>query len=541
MNASSAALTSGTARHLGRIRGVIAAAQDLVDVLRQSAATVAEATRADAVSIRIGPSGGAAVVHVRRGRGVDPATMLTRLDVPLTIRGRRVGMVTAHRASRRAFPPQTSALMGAFGGPIAMAIDNSRLYDALQDRLADLSRLAGASEAVAALGDVEGVGARITRHAAHVVGAERAALLTQDLVTRAYAARVPAFGIPKVEIKAIEASCDEQDPSLSAVLSGERAFIANDVRSDRRAVAVAARDLGERSVLVVGLPAASGSRALLRVSNKVDGLFTQQDARLLGVFAAQAATALQNASLYGRVVDEREQLRELEALKSQFLSLVSHELRTPLSSIKASAEVLLATAAPSIQPARLRLLQNIDRSSDRLNSLITDLLDLVRLDGGKLELNRERVDLREVADDAASTVRPLADAWGQRIRLCQSPDRLPVMGDRRRLEQIVLNLLTNAVKYGASAGNIWVTVGHAADGQVWLTVRDEGQGIAESDQQRIFERFYRLPGELTDRAPGTGLGLPIAAALAELHGGTIRVESAPGLGSTFSLLLPRVG
>jgi signal transduction histidine kinase len=316
-----------------------------------------------------------------------------------------------------------------------------------------------------------------------------------------------------------------------------RPFIANDVSGERE-LGVAARTPGERSVLMVPLRAAAHGLGVLRVSNKLQGLFTRQDARLLGVFAAQAAVALENAMLYQEAVREREQLKELERLKSQFLSLVSHELRTPLASIKASAEVLLSTASPGLPEAHLRLLRNVDRSSDRLSALITDLLDLVRLEGGRLELHRERLDLRQIADEAAATVRPLADGRGQSIRVELAPDACYVDGDRRRLEQVALNLLTNAVKYGPSDATIQLAVAPVPIGRVRLSVRDEGSGIPPDEQRRIFERFYRRETEQTRRTTGTGLGLPIARALAELHGGSLELGSEPGGGTTFLVTLP---
>jgi two-component system phosphate regulon sensor histidine kinase PhoR len=137
-------------------------------------------------------------------------------------------------------------------------------------------------------------------------------------------------------------------------------------------------------------------------------------------------------------------------------------------------------------------------------------------------------------------VRPLADERSQAIRLDLVADPCPVDGDRRRLEQVVLNLLTNAVKYGPPGGNIWLRVQHEPGALARLTVRDEGPGIPPDEQRMVFERFYRLDTEETRRTTGTGLGLPIASALAELHGGSIGVESAVGRGSTFSLTLPEV-
>jgi signal transduction histidine kinase len=516
---------------------VIASASDLEEGLRRSAELVAEAARADVASIRIGNVGRPAIVHRRRPIGDQPVDALpTRLDMPLVLRGRRLGMLTVARRRRRPFSVAAAVLVESFAGPIALAVDNARLFSALQDRLAELTRLGEASEAVAALGDVEAVAAQIAVRAADLVRAERAAVLTLDPLGETLVALPPAYGVPPMHLWRLRFRLKDGGPNVRVFETG-RPYISNDSTGDRTDPCRSARALEERSVLAVPLRSV-GTIGVLRVSNKRQGLFTRGDARLLAVFAAQAAVALSNAKLYQQAVHEREQLIELERLKSQFLSLVSHELRTPLSSIKASAEVLISTAPDDAPEAQVRLLRNIDRSSDRLGALITDLLDLTRLEGGRLELKREHLDLRDVAEEALATIGPLAD--GRRQKLSVDVDELPcpVDGDRRRLEQVALNLLTNAVKYSRIGGRIWLSVRRAPGQTIRLEVRDDGPGIRDSDQRMVFERFYRPDTEETRSAPGTGLGLPIARALAELHGGSIELRSEAGRGTSFVVSLP---
>jgi len=516
---------------------VIASAQDLQEVLQRSAELVADALRADVVTIRLGGTGGHTIVHIRRPIGEHSTEMLpTRLAVPLVLRGRRLGLLTAARLRERPFPESASALLGAFAGPIALAVDNARLFGALQDRLAELTRLGEASEAIAALGGVDDVAAQVARGAATLVEAERAAVLVPDLSDEALVAMPTAFGFPASHLWRLRFRLTDGGPNVQVYETG-RPYISNDATGDRRDPCRSARALEERSVLAVSLRAKSRV-GILRVSNKAHGLFTRQDARLLAVFAAQAAVALENARLYQQAVREREQLKELEQMKSQFLSLVSHELRTPLASIKASAEVLLSTVAEDAPETHVRLLRNVDRSSDRLGALITDLLDLTRIEGGRLELHRERVDLREIADEALATVRPLADGRRQALAIARDVAPCVVFGDRRRLEQIALNLLTNAVKYGRLGGRIWLSVRPVAGPSIRLEVRDDGPGIRDGDQRLVFERFYRPDTEDTRRSPGTGLGLPIARALTELHGGTIELVSTPGHGTALVVTLP---
>lgn len=525
------------ARLLGRMPRLIASAQDLEEGLRRSAELVAEAARADVAAIRLGSIGSPAIVYCRHPIGDASAdTLPTRLVVPLTLRGRRLGVLTVARQRRRPFSAAAGVLVEAFAGPIALAVDNARLFGALQDRLAELSRLGEASEAVAALGDLEDVAAQVARRAADLVEAERAAVLMLDPHGETLGALPTAYGVPASHLWRLRFRLRDGGPNVGVFQTG-RPYISNDATGDRNDPCRSARALEERSVLAVPLRSV-GTLGVLRVSNKRHGLFTRQDARLLAVFAAQAAVALGNATLYQQAVHEREQLKELERLKSQFLSLVSHELRTPLSSIKASAEVLLSTAPEDAPETQIRLLRNIDRSSDRLGALITDLLDLTRLEGGRLELHRERIDVRSVAEEALATVRPLADGRRQKLTVSFHSAPCEVDGDRRRLEQVALNLLTNAVKYGRIGGRIWLLVHRAPDRSVRLEVRDDGPGIRESDQRLVFERFYRLDTDETRRAPGTGLGLPIARALTELHGGRIELRSEAGRGSTFVVTLP---
>jgi signal transduction histidine kinase len=525
------------ARLLGRMPRILASPDGLDEVPRRSAELVAEAVRADVAVIRLGGLGGAEIVHVRRPWGPQPIEALpTRLTEPLVVRGRRLGLLTVARAGKRAFPQAAAATVAAFAGPIAMALDNARLFTALQDRLAEVVRLGEASEAIGALGDLDAVGAQVARQAAHLLGAERAAVLLLDEDGATLRVLPTAFGVPPSHRWRLRFRLADGGAHVRVFETG-RPYIVNDAVGDQRDPCRSARALEERSLLVVPLRAGR-TLGVLRVSNKRHGLFTRQDARLLGVFAAQAAVALENAALYQEAVREREQLKELEALKSQFLSLVSHELRTPLSSIKTSAEVLLSTAPPDAPEAHVRLLRNIDRSSDRLSALITDLLDLARLEGGRLELDREPVDLRGVVEDAVLTVRPLADGRRQEVQFVPPSRPCVVDGDRRRLEQVAMNLLTNAVKYSPVGGKIRVQLGRAPGGVVRLAVADGGPGIGKADRARVFERFYRLDNEETLRAPGTGLGLPIAKALTELHGGKIALRSAPGRGSVFVVTLP---
>jgi PAS domain S-box-containing protein len=227
----------------------------------------------------------------------------------------------------------------------------------------------------------------------------------------------------------------------------------------------------------------------------------------------------------------------LELERDQFFSSVSHDLRTPLAAITASIGVVLANQPPRTSPALHRLLVNIDEAADDMGNLVEDLLELSRLQAGRVQLCREPTDLREVALRAAREIEPLAEARGQRIHLDLTPDSLTGWIDAPRLGRVLVNLLSNATKYGREHGTVFLRL-DAQAGQAHFLVLDDGPGISDCDRERIFERFYRAENEATQRAPGSGLGLPIARALVELHGGRIWVESPPGEGAAFHVALP---
>jgi signal transduction histidine kinase len=228
--------------------------------------------------------------------------------------------------------------------------------------------------------------------------------------------------------------------------------------------------------------------------------------------------------------------RELGRQRDEFFAGVSHDLRTPVAAIKASIEAVLANEPADLPKPLHRLLVNIDLAADGLSSLVEDLLELARLEAGRVDLRRVECDLRDVARRALADVEPLAAQRDQHVELDAAR---PVMArvDPARVGRALTNLLANAQKYGRSGGVIRLRVdGDAEAGE--LSVSDDGPGIAFEEQERIFQRFYRSADGTTRARQGTGLGLPIARALVELHGGTLTVESVPGAGATFLIRLP---
>ncbi len=232
--------------------------------------------------------------------------------------------------------------------------------------------------------------------------------------------------------------------------------------------------------------------------------------------------------------------RELERQKDEFFTNVSHDLRTPLAAIKASIGVVLANEPSGIAEPLRRMFSNIDRAADEMSRLVDDLLELTRLRAGRVQLHPMLCDVRDVAARTARAIEPLARTREQSVRVEAPGVPVRTVVDSERLARALMNLLSNAYKYGRPGGTIRVGV-VAGENETLLSVSDDGPGIPEADRERIFDRFYRSETEATRRSPGSGLGLPIARAMVELHGGRIWVESTVGNGTTFWIALPAAG
>ena len=230
-------------------------------------------------------------------------------------------------------------------------------------------------------------------------------------------------------------------------------------------------------------------------------------------------------------------LAELERLRTDLLATVGHELRTPLTAIRTSVGLLLDPGLAPNEAQRQQLLGTIGRSADRMQTLLTELLDLARLRSGRVEMERRRFDARDLAREVVAAIEPMVAARDQSLRI-ELPDVVvPVIGDRRRLEQALLNLAANAQKFSPSGAEVTIRVRRDADAVRW-TVTDAGPGISAEEQERLFERFFVGVSDRHGAGGGSGIGLPTALAIAQAHGGGIEVESEVGRGSTFRLVVP---
>ncbi len=265
--------------------------------------------------------------------------------------------------------------------------------------------------------------------------------------------------------------------------------------------------------------------------------FTADDVHFLQAVANVLAAAVRRREFEERLAQERGEtgrLAELNRLRGEFVASVSHELRTPLTALRAAFGMVEQSGADRLEPEERDLLVNGRRNAERLSRLIEDLLAHNQLEAGVVEINRERLDLRQVVADAVASVHPLIHQKGQELRI-DLPAPLPVEGDAHRLEHVAVNLLANAHQH-TPPGTVIAVSGAVADGEVRLVVADDGPGVPAEELMAVFKRFHR---PRSAEGGGSGLGLAIAKGLVELHGGRIWAESAAGGGVVFHVVLPR--
>jgi signal transduction histidine kinase len=293
---------------------------------------------------------------------------------------------------------------------------------------------------------------------------------------------------------------------------------------------------GYRSVLIVPLVGADRILGATILQRRATGEFPPEAVRLMQTLASQSVLAIQNARLFREIADKSEQLALASEHKSQFLANMSHELRTPLNAILGYAELLVDGIYGQLPERPSGVLERIQNNGRHLLALINDVLDLAKIEAGQLALTIEDYALPEVVRSVVTATEPLATSKGLKLTTAVQ-DGLPMAhGDARRVSQVLLNLVGNAIKF-TDAGEVEIRAA-AANGQFTLTVRDTGPGIADADQDRIFGEFQQIDDSNTRQKGGTGLGLAIAKRMVEMQGGTIAVESALGQGSTFRVVLP---
>jgi signal transduction histidine kinase len=272
------------------------------------------------------------------------------------------------------------------------------------------------------------------------------------------------------------------------------------------------------------------------VRRKAAGEFEKRTVDLLQTFAAQSVLAIQNARLFREIEIKGHELAVASQHKSQFLANMSHELRTPLNAILGYTELILDNVYGDMPQQMRDVNERVHSNGKHLLGLINDVLDLSKIEAGQLTLSLDDYSIKDVVHSVFTVVEPLATEKSLALKV-ELPNDLPTAhGDERRLAQVLLNLVGNAIKF-TDSGEVVIEAA-ASNGAYTLSVRDTGPGIASTDQVKIFEEFQQADGSSTKKKGGTGLGLSIARRIVAMHGGRIWVESAPGCGSTFFVNVP---
>jgi signal transduction histidine kinase/CheY-like chemotaxis protein/HAMP domain-containing protein len=297
---------------------------------------------------------------------------------------------------------------------------------------------------------------------------------------------------------------------------------------------------GYRSLLVVPLLREEQIIGALAVMGKIPGPFAAEVVELLKTFAAQSALAIQNARLFRDLAEKSKQLEVASQLKSQFLANMSHELRTPLNSIIGITEMLQEDARDLKRESELEPLARVLRAARHLLTLINDILDLSKIEAGRMEIHLESFAIAPLVEDVVSTIGSLAAKNGNRVVLDCAADIGTMRADQTRIRQALLNLVSNATKF-TERGTVTIRVKRVTeDGREWVTmaVTDTGIGLTREQMERLFQEFVQADASTTRKYGGTGLGLAISRRFCQMMGGDIAVESQPGRGSTFTIRLP---
>ena len=327
------------------------------------------------------------------------------------------------------------------------------------------------------------------------------------------------------------------EPNVASAFAQHEPIQVADLREE------AASDLNEiilhagyRARMVAPLLRGEDIVGMLVVRRRTTGQFAKNTVDLIRTFAAQSALAIQNARLFHEIEDKSRQLEEASQHKSQFLANMSHELRTPLNAILGYTELMADGIYGELPEKTMGVLKRLESNGRHLLGLINDVLDLSKIEAGQLVLDLSDYSLEDIAQTVRSTLEPLAADKKLTFKVEVSPKLPAGHGDGRRLTQVLINLVGNAIKF-TDAGEV-VIKATVTDGSFHLSVRDTGPGISAADQAKLFQEFQQADNAITRKKGGTGLGLAISKRIIEMHGGKIWVESQVGQGSTFSFTVP---
>jgi signal transduction histidine kinase len=479
-----------------------------------------------------------------------PAAMGWRrmLGVPMLRQGEPLGVIVVGWAEAGPVPKPQEELLKQFADQAVIAIENVRLFDEVQARTRELSRsvaelrtLGEVSQAVNSTLELSTVLKSIAAHAVTLAEADAGVFYAYDEGANVFHIQA-THEMDRDVVEALTRRPVRLGEGATGLAGLQRSAvqIADIDHEPEYPFYDTVRKPGYRALLAVPLLREDSLVGGLVLCRKAPGAFAPETVDLVQTLANQSVLAIENAELFDEIEQKSRELEAASRHKSEFLANMSHELRTPLNAVLGYAELIQDGIYGEVPAKMGDVLERIQQNGRHLLGLINDVLDLSKIEAGQLTLAPVDYAMRELVLDVVSATEALAAEKKLALEVDVPPDLPRGRGDERRLTQVLLNLVSNAIKF-TEAGSVCVRA-KVEDGSFVVAVTDTGVGIAPEDRERIFEEFQQVDTSSTRRKGGTGLGLAIAKRIVELHGGRIWVESTPGQGSTFAFTLPlRVG